>query len=348
MDLKILLLPVPFIVIIIAFAMMIVILGIVFWRKSTSPISKQPKSAKKDETNAEETVSNAHKQELIKTQPSGTFKTSSSEPVPLANTVRTLLPDERPAGVKWQVVGQTDVGLKRELNEDNFEMIETTLPDTRPCGLYVVADGMGGHEGGEIASHLTVTSIKQYFSECPPLSETTTFKEWLEKAVSVANETVVAQQDNRDHHDKMGSTVVMAVVVDQQAHISHVGDSRAYILNNTIKRITVDHSLVERLIEIGQITAEEARTHPQRNVIYSTIGVNKPRMDIGFYQVDLQPGDRLLLCSDGLSGLVDDEDLLKLSQSYADPAVVCQVMIESAKRAGGYDNITAVIVQMDK
>jgi protein phosphatase len=103
---------------------------------------------------------------------------------------------------------------------------------------------------------------------------------------------------------------------------------------------------VERLVQIGQLTREEARTHKQKNVIYSTIG-DKPDMEMGLYHVDLQPGDRLLLCSDGLSGMITDEEILAISHSQPDPAAACKALIEAAKRAGGHDNITAIIVQMD-
>ena len=139
----------------------------------------------------------------------------------------------------------------------------------------------------------------------------------------------------------------MALVTPSQIFVTHVGDSRAYHLTQeTISQITVDHSLVERLVQIGQISREEARTHKQRNVIYSTIG-EKKKFEIGFFHVNLNPGDRLLLCSDGLSGMVTDEDLLKISQDHANPSTVVQMMIDAAKHAGGHDNITAVMVQMD-
>ncbi len=285
--------------------------------------------------------------ESEKTEPNFGRQQQTKKTEQLPDSVHVFSSLQRLPNIKWQVVGQTDVGLKRELNEDNFEMIEISLPSSQPCGLYIVADGMGGHEGGEIASELTVTTIKQYFTDHPPLLETEA-KDWLEKAVMMANEMVISQQDSRDQRDKMGSTVVMALVFDKKAYVTNVGDSRTYLINSNIHKITTDHSLVERLVEIGQITAEEARTHPQRNVIYSTIGINKPKMDIGFYEVELKLGDRLLLCSDGLSGLIEDEDLFQLSQHYHNPVEACQVMIESAKESGGYDNITVIIVQVDK
>ncbi|MBI1880225.1 MAG: Stp1/IreP family PP2C-type Ser/Thr phosphatase [Chloroflexi bacterium] len=249
----------------------------------------------------------------------------------------------RPAQIGWQIAGLSDAGLRRELNEDNMLMWETDMP----CGLYVVADGMGGHDAGEVASSLTVNAIQQHFMHHTPTSTTISFNEWLTSAVMTANQTVLTGQGGRTEERKMGSTLVMALVADGQAHIANVGDSRAYHITNAgIQQISVDHSLVERLVQIGQLTREEARTHKQKNVIYSTIG-DKPDMEIGLYHVDLRPGDRLLLCSDGLSGMITDEEIFQISHSQPDPAAACRTLIEAAKRAGGHDNITAIIVQMD-
>lgn len=249
----------------------------------------------------------------------------------------------RPANIGWKIAGLSDTGLRRELNEDSMLMVEADMP----CGLYVVADGMGGHDAGEIASGLTVQAIQEHFASHAPTTTAVSFDDWLTEAVTAANEKVLASQGSRTEERKMGSTLVMALVADGQAHIANVGDSRAYHLNSAgIQQISVDHSLVERLVQIGQLTREEARTHKQKNVIYSTIG-DKPDMEVGFYHVDLQPGDRLLLCSDGLSGMITDEEIFDISHGYPDPAAACQTLIEAAKRAGGHDNITAIIVQMD-
>lgn len=249
----------------------------------------------------------------------------------------------RPANIGWRIAGLSDTGLRRELNEDNMLMVEADLP----CGLYVVADGMGGHDAGEIASGLTVKAIQEHFTSHIPTTTAMSFDDWLTGAVTAANEMVLNSQGSRTEERKMGSTLVMALVAGGQAHIANVGDSRAYHINSAgIQQISVDHSLVERLVQIGQLTREEARTHKQKNVIYSTIG-DKPDMEMGLYHVDLQPGDRLLLCSDGLSGMITDEEILEISRSQPDPAAACQTLIEAAKRAGGHDNITAIIVQMD-
>ncbi|MEM7346147.1 MAG: Stp1/IreP family PP2C-type Ser/Thr phosphatase, partial [Chloroflexota bacterium] len=252
----------------------------------------------------------------------------------------------RPETIGWDIAGLTDVGLKRKLNEDNLILLESEIPGMGPTGLYVVADGMGGHEGGEIASRLTIETIQTEFDVRLPIAEANPFDGWLKAAVSSANKVVMDHQKDMSGEKKMGSTLIMALVADGQAHIANVGDSRAYRLTqDSIEQISVDHSLVERLIQIGQITREEARTHKQRNVIYSTIG-DKEKFDIGFYHIDLNPGERLLLCSDGLSGMITDEEILAISQDNPSSADASKALVAAAKSAGGTDNITAIIVEM--
>jgi len=254
---------------------------------------------------------------------------------------------QRPSNINWQIAGLTHVGMKREMNEDKLMMLETVTEKELACGLYVVADGMGGHEHGEIASGLTIQAIQNQFNQAS--FSNTAYNEWLSAAIHAANEAVITHQTDKNIEKKMGSTLVMALVVDGQAHIANVGDSRAYHLNeNFIKQISVDHSLVERLIEIGQITREEARTHKQRNVIYSTVGDSKAKLQIGLFNIEVQSGDRLLLCSDGLSGMLTDEQILNISRSHTSAAAACQTLIKAANAAGGEDNITAILIEMDK
>ncbi len=292
------------------------------------------------------------KQKEIPTEPSfpsvQTADTAVTEPslrsIGAENQPQTLpLSGLRPENIGWQIAGLTDTGLRRELNEDNLVMLEGAMPH----GLYVVADGMGGHDAGEVASKLTVEAIRQYFTD-HPLQPVDPPIVWLKEAAMAANQAVLVHQLDRIEDHKMGSTLVMALVMAGEAHIANVGDSRAYRLTQAgIEQISIDHSLVERLVQIGQLTREEARNHRQKNVIYNTVG-DKPDMEVGLYKIDLQPGDRLMLCSDGLSGMITDEEILDLNRRYPDPATACQMMIEAAKRAGGYDNITAIVVQIDE
>lgn len=255
---------------------------------------------------------------------------------------------ERPAGIGWDIASLTDVGLKRELNEDNMLMIEAESSDFGPYGVYVVADGLGGHVAGEVASQLTVDAIQEQHEKNPPSLGSASIEEWLRDATTAANEAVLMHQHDNEDSKKMGSTLVMALVTATDAHIMNVGDSRAYHISpERIEQVSTDHSLVERLVQIGQITREEARTHKQRNVIYSTLG-EKRKMEIGYYQTPLHPGDRLLLCSDGLSEKLPDEEIFKISHHQEDPALAIQMLVEAAKQAGGDDNITGILIQMNE
>jgi len=167
---------------------------------------------------------------------------------------------------------------------------------------------------------------------------------WVKQTVEMVNKQVfdIRKTSGTD----MGSTLVMAMLDGSHAYVAHVGDSRAYLISNReIRRLTVDHSLVERLVATGQIRPEEAQNHPQKNVIYRTIG-DKARLDVDAKAVDLAVGDRLLLCSDGLSGMVTDDVILKTVTAAADPQAACEALVAAANNAGGDDNISVVIVQI--
>lgn len=295
---------------------------------------------------------------LIETVPSlpavddDSDKDDTEPSLPVIKTVGepNVLPisGQRPSDISWDIASLTDVGLRRELNEDNMLMLEAENSNFGAYGIYVVADGLGGHVAGEVASQLTVDAIQQQHEQNPPSLGAASIEEWLRDATTGANAVILKYQQENEESKKMGSTLVMTLVTGNNAHVLNVGDSRAYHINhNQIQQISVDHSLVERLVQIGQITREEARTHKQRNVIYSTLG-EKRKLEMGYYHVPLNPGDRLLLCSDGLSEKLPDEEIMKISHHQADPAVAVQMLVEAAKQAGGDDNITAILIQMNK
>ena len=168
---------------------------------------------------------------------------------------------------------------------------------------------------------------------------------WLRETVGMANKTVHDQRQLAGTN--MGTTLVMAFIAGGRAYLANVGDSRAYLMNaNGLKQLTVDHSLVQRLIETKQLTVEEARNHPQRNVIYKNLG-DRATVDPDLTQLDLQPGDQLLLCSDGLSGYVEDAEIRRLICEASSPQDACRKLIEAANANGGPDNITAVIVHVE-
>jgi protein phosphatase len=272
----------------------------------------------------------------------------------LADQLRSALAEvRRPASYDLRVGRLTDVGQVRQLNEDSLLSLEVGQAHrsvSRPIGLYVVADGAGGHAAGDVASGIAIRTIArlaleglfpQQMAEAPAALD---IAGWLRSAVQSSNEAVHRQRAVT--RTDMGTVLVMAVVLDGEAHIAHVGDSRAYLVNPAgIKQLTIDHSLVQRLIDTGQITREEARTHENRNVIYKMIG-DRPKIEPDVQRVPLSPGDRLLLCSDGLCGYVDDAVMQQIVLS-APPQEACQNLIRAANEAGGPDNITAIVVHIE-
>jgi serine/threonine protein phosphatase PrpC len=245
----------------------------------------------------------------------------------------------------------THVGMVRTLNEDSLAVVEINRIQqsiSRPTGVYVVADGMGGHAAGEVASGLIVDTIASKAVEelLSPQAQVVkpVVSDWLRMAVEAANTEVFNLRKSAG--TDMGSTMVAAALIGNQAFFTHIGDSRIYLINTKgIKRLTVDHSLVERLIATHQITREEARYHPQRNVIYRTVG-DKPKIEVDVTSLTLAVGDSLLLCSDGLSGMLDDEMICKFVLEANNPQAACETLIEAANAAGGQDNSSVVIVKV--
>jgi serine/threonine protein phosphatase PrpC len=247
---------------------------------------------------------------------------------------------------------RTNVGMVRSLNEDSISTIEINRilqSISQPLAVYVVADGMGGHSAGEIASGTIVNcmvrrALKDLLGSQISGSGNLDIQRWLREAVEEANSEVFSMRKSAG--TDMGSTLVSAVVEGSRAYIAHVGDSRAYLVNaKGIKQITVDHSLVERLIASKQITREEARHHPQRNVIYRTMG-DKAKIDVEISLHTLEIGDCLLLCSDGLSGMLEDQTINRIVQESANPQAACDALIDAANAAGGEDNVSVIVVKI--
>jgi serine/threonine protein phosphatase PrpC len=258
----------------------------------------------------------------------------------------------RPASVTLVVGHRTDVGQERVLNEDSLLALDVApvfRSVSAPVGLFVVADGMGGHEAGDIASQLTVQAIaRQAVDEVlslataeEPLPDA---RQWLTATAMTANQAVYERR--RAMGTDMGTTLVMALVVGDTATIVNVGDSRAYQLKKSgIVRITTDHSLVEHLVATGHITPGEAINHPQRNIIYRVIG-DQAQVEADVFEQQLDYGEALLLCSDGLSGMVSEEQIWRIWREANSPQEACDQLVEAANQAGGEDNVTVVIVQV--
>lgn len=232
---------------------------------------------------------------------------------------------------------KTDVGIVREVNQDYVFVSDS--PVGKLPNLFIVADGMGGHKAGEFASRFTVEVVKD------ELAKSTEDKPeaMIKQAITTANQKLLetARQDSR--MEGMGTTLVVATIIERTLYFANIGDSRLYLLNNGIKQLSKDHSLVQEMVRLGGIRQEEAKHHPDKNIITRAIGA-KDQVEIDFYEYRLRKGDIILMCTDGLSNLVEDEDMLRIVKSSRDVVEAVEGLIERANRNGGNDNIGVVIV----
>lgn len=225
----------------------------------------------------------------------------------------------------------TDPGLTRPQNEDGL-LVEPPL--------YAVADGMGGHRAGEVASRVALAEL---LANAPRSTDVKA----LGRAVRAANRAVIESADKSRTRSGMGTTLTAAMVDGTHISVAHVGDSRAYLLHGELlTRITEDHSMVADLVRQGALSEEDARFHPQRSVITRALGSDR-NMLADLYEVDAFAGDRLLLASDGLTGMIPDDYIAELLSAERDPQAAAAKLVEAANRAGGYDNITVIVVDID-
>lgn len=288
---------------------------------------------------------------------------------------------------------KTDVGQQREQNEDNACAL---IAENGETGLFIVADGMGGYQAGEIASHIAVEKIRDTLKnylvpvydqptiKLTPISEQETIRlnaiapdndatitvnpakggksktrklpetasaksmeEQLKAALRQANKAILTYGEEHTGARNLGCTVTMALVHNGQAHIANIGDSRTYLLRKgQLQPLTKDHSLVAKLVETHQIEPDEVYTHPHRNLIYHSLGAGHKQIDPDIFHEALQPGDKLLLCSDGLWEMVRPPLLLKTLTEQEDAEKICDTLIRLANANGGEDNISAVVVQV--
>lgn len=236
-----------------------------------------------------------------------------------------------------KLTGDTHIGLVRSSNQDALRY--GTL-DNGGC-YAIVCDGMGGANGGNIASNIAVDIIADRIVDGYANGATTRPDLLLASAMAAANIEIFDKAKSDPQYEGMGTTVVAVIVFGKDAYISHVGDSRVYLYrDNALQQITRDHSVVQEMIESGQLTEEQARSHPRKHFITRALGVSA--MEEGeFDELELEPNDRILLCTDGLTNMVDDTALATLFGENAD----VDKLIESALEGGGTDNITAVLIE---
>ena len=225
---------------------------------------------------------------------------------------------------------RSDVGLVRGHNEDSF-LLRTPL--------FMVSDGMGGHAAGEVASSIAVETVGE---QAPGTADDVL----LGAAVEAANMAVIEASEQGIGKPGMGCTATAVLIEKNKMAVAHVGDSRIYVLRHgTLVRVTHDHSYVEELVDSGQITADEARTHPSRSIITRALG-SDPDMYADHFTLEVNTGDRLILCSDGLSGMIPDSEIESLAVSSATPQQAADNLVAAALTAGGADNVTVVVVDV--
>ncbi|MDE6025153.1 MAG: Stp1/IreP family PP2C-type Ser/Thr phosphatase [Lachnospiraceae bacterium] len=234
--------------------------------------------------------------------------------------------------------GKTDTGNKRSNNQDSI--FYSDKPIGMMPNLYIVADGMGGHSAGDKASRMaidiTVDFIKDSTLENPLAI--------LKRAMVYANNEIFKVAGNDPDLQGMGTTMVAAIALEEKLYVANIGDSRLYAINSDIKQITMDHSLVEELIRNGELERRKGRNHPERNIITKAMG-SKEEIVPDFFEVDIHKGERFLLCSDGLSNMVEDDEIRDIVVEYDDLKEMTQALIDRANYYGGSDNISVVVIE---
>ena len=233
----------------------------------------------------------------------------------------------------------TDVGQKRTVNQDFVFTSETPVGNLP--NLFVVADGMGGHKAGDFASSYAVEVLLSTIRE----DENSNPVKIIRAAIENANTQLLREASDNETMSGMGTTMVLVTIVGHYAYVANVGDSRLYLIDeNKISQITKDHSLVEEMVRMGEISRDDARNHPDKNIITRALGAGRD-VDVDFFDVRLTPGDILLLCSDGLSNMVPDEDIRQVIRTSETLEETGRRLVSMANDNGGRDNIAVVLVE---
>ena len=231
----------------------------------------------------------------------------------------------------------TDTGRVRSMNEDYVFVSER--PIGRLSNLFVVADGMGGHNAGERASSYAVEVLLQSIRK----NKEKTPVKVMRRAIESANDMVYQESISSDRSRGMGTTMVAAVICKDRLYVANVGDSRLYIINSQIRQITKDHSLVEEMVRLGKLTKEEGRNHPDKNIITRAVGAEET-VQIDCFEERIGIRDVVLLCSDGLTNMVSDEQIQQIINTEKNLQKAAELLVETANRNGGRDNITVLLI----
>lgn len=233
---------------------------------------------------------------------------------------------------------KTDVGRVREVNQD-FVFVSD-----RPIGnipnLLIVADGMGGHRAGEFASRFVVESLKQDLAQSTEDGP----EAMIRKAIIAANSKLIETANQDSRLKGTGTTLVVATVIEHTLYFANIGDSRLYLLNDDIRQLSRDHSFVQEMVRLGGISAEDAKNHPDKNIITRAIGARE-KVEIDFFEYRLKKGDIILMCTDGLSNMIEDEEIFRIVKSSRDVVEAVERLVEKANDNGGSDNIGVIVAE---
>ena len=233
----------------------------------------------------------------------------------------------------------TDIGERRKINQDYVYCCDTkigSLPN-----LFIVADGMGGHNAGDYASRFCV----EFFTDRIKESSHTLPISAIETALKETNEALRQKAEEQIDYEGMGTTFVVATILDKKMYVANIGDSRLYVIRKEMKQITEDHSLVEAMVRTGKLDREEARQHPNKNIITKALGANA-EVEPDFFEVELEEGDTVLMCSDGLTNMLEDEHIIEIIREYKDPQAAADTLVKAANNNGGIDNISIILIKI--
>ena len=239
-----------------------------------------------------------------------------------------------------KICSLTDIGIRREMNQDYLYSSEEAVG--RLANLFLVADGMGGHKAGEFASRFVVETIVSTILKSKEENAIAILKE----AIMTANQLLKEYADTHCEMQGMGTTIVAATIEQGHLIVANVGDSRLYVAGSEIRQVTKDHSLVQEMVRLGEMDEEIARTHPDKNIITRAVGV-AATVEPDFFEVGVCPGQHILLCSDGLTNMVDNHQILEILNGDGTLTQKAETLIELANQNGGKDNITVILIEPD-
>ncbi|MCI7112058.1 MAG: Stp1/IreP family PP2C-type Ser/Thr phosphatase [Lachnobacterium sp.] len=232
----------------------------------------------------------------------------------------------------------TDAGVVREMNQDYYFSSDTAVGNLP--NLFIVADGMGGHKAGDYASRYTIERVVASVSRNTGEEPIAIMKE----AINKANELLVAESREDESKSGMGTTLVIGTIIGNKLFVANIGDSRLYVVGQNMRQITRDHSLVDEMVRLGEINADEARVHPDKNIITRAVGTSD-HVEADFFEVEITVDDTILLCTDGLTNMVRDDEILDIIKKYDNAQAATMQLVKEANANGGRDNITVMIIK---